>query len=167
MRTGSLLLVLWGLLLGAGAAHCGELKPWSGGPAPALSLRDPAGATYDLAAYRGKVVLVNFWASWCAPCREEAPVIERLWHEYRERGYTFVGVNILDTERDARAFAIEERFTFPVVRDVEGAVYLDYGVYGIPEAFFLRPGQLVNEKFNGALGEPEFRAMLDSLEEAS
>ena len=122
--------------------------------------------SFTLAEHADGPIFVYFWASWCAPCREEAPVIERLWPEYRARGYTFVGVNILDAERDARAFVADERLTFPLLRDVEGTVYLDYGVYGLPEAFFLRPGQLVNEKFNGALGEAEFRAMLDSLQEA-
>ena len=124
-------------------------------------------ATFDLDDHAGGPLFVYFWASWCAPCREEAPIIERLWPEYRALGYTFVGVNILDAERDARAFVAEYRLTFPVVRDVEGAVYLDYGVYGLPEGFFLRPGLLVSEKFNGALGEREFRAMLAHLQEAS
>jgi cytochrome c biogenesis protein CcmG, thiol:disulfide interchange protein DsbE len=113
--------------------------------------------------YAGGPLFVYFWASWCAPCREEAPIIERLWPEYDALGYTFVGVNILDAERDARAFAAEFGLTFPLVRDVEGTAYLDYGVYGLPEAFFLRPGLIVSEKFNGALGEQEFRAMLAKL----
>lgn len=123
--------------------------------------------SFDLSDHADGPVFVYFWASWCAPCREEAPLIERLWPEYRQRGYSFVGVNILDAERDARAFVREFQLTFPLVRDVEGTAYLDYGVYGLPEAFFLRPGLLVSEKFNGALGEREFRAMLDKLQERS
>lgn len=124
-------------------------------------------AAFALDDHAGGPLFVYFWASWCAPCREEAPMIERLWPEYRARGYAFVGVNILDAERDARAFADEFELTFPLVRDVEGTVYLDYGVYGLPEAFFLRPGLLVSEKFNGALGEQEFRTMLAKLQEGS
>lgn len=125
------------------------------------------GGSFDLDAHADGPVFVYFWASWCAPCREEAPMIERLWPEYRALGYTFVGVNILDAERDARAFVDEFALTFPLVRDVEGTVYLDYGVYGLPEAFFLRPGLRVSEKFNGALGEQEFRTMLAKLQERS
>ena len=132
----------------------------------ALPTLDGTGS-FDVDAHASGPLFVYFWASWCAPCREEAPVIERLWPEYRARGYTFVGVNILDAERDARRFADEFALTFPLVRDVEGTVYLDYGVYGLPEAFFLRPGLLVSEKFNGALDEQEFRTMLAKLQEGS
>lgn len=131
-----------------------------------LPTLDGAG-TFDIDAHADGPLFVYFWASWCAPCREEAPVIERLWPEYRARGYTFVGVNILDGEGDARTFADEFSLTFPIVRDVEGTVYLDYGVYGLPEAFFLRPGLRVSEKFNGALDEQELRAMLAKLLEGS
>jgi cytochrome c biogenesis protein CcmG/thiol:disulfide interchange protein DsbE len=149
---------------GVGASPLG---PTDAGFALASSFELPTlddADTFRLDDHAGGPLFVYFWASWCAPCREEAPLIERLWPEYRARGYTFVGVNILDAERDARAFAAEFELTFPLVRDVEGTVYLDYGVYGLPEAFFLRPGLLVDQKFNGALGEAELRSMLAKLE---
>lgn len=117
----------------------------------------------DLAAFERQPVFLYFWASWCTPCREEAPLIERLWPEYRERGYAFVGVNIQDQEAAARAFVAEHRLSFPVVRDAEGSVYLDYGVYGLPESFFLKPGLQVHQKYLGEFTEADLRARLDAI----
>lgn len=121
------------------------------------------GDTFTLSDHAEGPIFIYFWASWCAPCREEAPLIERLWPEYRRAGYTFVGVNILDAREDALAFIAEFDITFPNVYDDTRTVYLEYGVYGIPEAFFLRPGQLVNQKYLGPLKEDGFREMLEAL----
>lgn len=119
--------------------------------------------TVDLAEYEGKPVFLYFWASWCAPCQAEAPLIERLWPEYRDRGYAFVGVNIQDQESAARAFIQRHNLSFPLVRDKEGAVYLDYGVYGLPESFFLKPGLEVHQKFLGEFTEQDLRDRLDAI----
>ena len=108
-------------------------------------------------------VFLYFWASWCAPCRREAPLIQRLWPEFEAAGYSFIGVNILDGTQDALAFVEQYGLTFPQVRDEAGSVYLDYGVYGLPESFFLRPGLAVAQKFVGELTEAELREMLDAL----
>lgn len=137
MRTGSLLLVLWGLLLGAGAAHCGELKPWSGARAPALSLRDPAGATYDLAAYRGKVVLVNFWASWCAPCREEMPSMQALRQRLAARPFEVLTVNLMESEEKIAAFREAELIDLPVLMDRDGAAAKRWKVRMLPISFVI------------------------------
>lgn len=119
------------------------------------------GGTFTLSEHAQGPVFLYFWASWCQPCREEAPIIERLWPEYRDRGYTFVGVNIIDSEDAAREFIDEFGLSFPMVRDVDGAVYLDYGVYGVPESFFLAPGLEVDTKFLGKLTEESLREQLD------
>lgn len=129
--------------------------------APDFTLARVEGGTFTLSDSADGPVFVYFWASWCLPCREEAPIIERLWSEYRARGYTFVGVNILDLEKDARAFANEFGLTFPLVRDEAGSVYLQYGVYGVPESFFLAPQLRVQAKFLGPLTEQALREQLD------
>ena len=121
------------------------------------------GGSFTLSEHSRGPVFVYFWASWCLPCRLEAPLIQRLWPEFEAAGYTFIGVNILDSERDARAFIEEFELTFPMATDDSGSVYLEYGVYGLPEAFFLRPGLVVRQKFIGELTEQEFRAMLGRL----
>jgi len=124
------------------------------------------GDPFTLSDYSSGPVFVYFWASWCGPCFREAPLIERLWPEFEAAGHQFVGVNILDSEDDARAFIERFELTFPMVLD-GGGTYLDYGVVGLPEAFFLRPGLIVNRKFIGELTEAEFRRMLDELTEGS
>ncbi len=119
------------------------------------------GGLFTLAEHADGPVFLYFWASWCRTCQRDAPVIQRVWPDYEEAGYTFVGVNILDDEDDARAFIERYRLSFPNVRDLTGRVYLEYGVYGIPESFLLRPGLLVSEKFLGAFSESALRRMLD------
>src|SRR5205823_4885119 len=113
--------------------------------------------------HAGGPVVVYFWASWCTPCAAEAPLIQRLYEEYHARGYTFVGVNIWDAEKDARAFVEEHALTFPVVTDRGGKVYLAFGVENLPMAFFLRPGLQIDQRFLGQLQEPALREMLARL----
>lgn len=131
--------------------------------APSFSLVSFDGTTLALDERERAPVFLYFWASWCPPCREEAPVIAKLWPEYQARGYRFIGVNAMDSDDAARAFAKQYGMTFPLARDVGGAVYLRYGVYGLPEAFFLEPGLHLHEKYIGALTEPVLRAKLDAL----
>jgi cytochrome c biogenesis protein CcmG, thiol:disulfide interchange protein DsbE len=102
--------------------------------APALSLpRLSGGGRSSLADYRGKVVLLNFWASWCEPCREESPLLER-WHKrISKRGGTVLGVDVLDVSSDAREFIREYRLTYPMLRDRDGDSQGKFGVVGYPE----------------------------------
>lgn len=85
---------------------------------------------------RGRPVVINFWASWCIPCREEAPLLERTWRRYRD-DVVFLGVNIKDAESDARAFVEEYDITYPIVRDEAEVFAKKLGVLGIPETFFV------------------------------
>lgn len=125
------------------------------------------GGSVTLSDYSNGPVFIYFWASWCLPCRLEAPMIQRLWPEYEADGYTFIGINILDSNRDASEFIEEFGLSFHSVSDDEGDVYLEYGVYGLPEAFFLRPGLIVSRKLIGELSEQEFREILEHLRLAS
>ncbi len=108
-------------------------------PAPPIELPRLSGAGRgSLADYRGKVVVLNFWASWCEPCREESPLLQR-WHErisQRGRG-TVVGVDILDVTGDAREFAREYGLTYPMLRDGDGDSLDDWGVVAYPETFVI------------------------------
>lgn len=129
--------------------------------APGFSAETLDGESFSLAQHAKGPLFLYFWASWCAPCEREAPLIERLWREYGARGYTFVGVNVMDNHADALAFARRHGLSFPNVRG--GDVYLDYGVVALPEAFFLLPGLRVSGKYIGELREQDFRAMLEAL----
>ena len=114
-----------------------------------------------LESQRGKVVFLNFWASWCVPCRAEAPALERAWLGYRDRGVVFVGVNIQDKDEDARAFLREFRITYPNVRDDAGKAAIDYGVWGIPETFVIDRDGRITYKHVGALGRATITAKIE------
>ncbi len=107
--------------------------------APSFTLdRLSGGGEGSLADYRGKVVVLNFWASWCEPCREESPLLDR-WHERVSAGGrgTVLGVDVLDVSDDAREFVREYRLGYPMLRDGEGEVLRDYGVVAYPETFVI------------------------------
>lgn len=109
--------------------------------------------TLALTALRGQVVVLNFWASWCVPCRDEAPLLEATWQRYRDRGVVVVGVNVQDLVPAAQRFLRETRVTYPVVRDRDSRVYRAYGLTGVPETFFIdRQGRIVR-KFPGVITE--------------
>ena len=86
---------------------------------------------------RGHPVVLNFWASWCAPCREEAPLLERTYQRFKDQGVRFVGVNIRDQEPNARRFVEDFGITFPVVRDEDQELARGLDVYGLPQTFFI------------------------------
>lgn len=130
---------------------------------PAFTLTRFDGTRFDLQERAQGPVFVYFWASWCVPCQEEAPAIQKIWPEYERRGYTFVGVNIWDAESDARRFLEQHRLTFPVVADTEGRVYVDYGVDALPDSYFLDPGLRARTRYQGALTEATLRELLDEL----
>lgn len=124
--------VLW-----IGLARTGQ-QAQSGSAAPSFELPLLEGSsTLSDEDLRGKAVVVNFWASWCIPCREEAPLLERTWRAYRDRGVVFLGVNIKDAESDARRFVDEFDMTYPNVRDLDQNLTRQFGVKGLPETFFI------------------------------
>jgi thiol-disulfide isomerase/thioredoxin len=108
-------------------------------PTPDFTLVDPAGKKTALKEFRGKLVMLNFWASWCIPCREEMPAMERLYDQYKSKGFTIVAVNVKDKQKDALAFLKELKITYPVVLDPEGEVGLLYGAWGLPTTYLIGP----------------------------
>ena len=133
-------------------------------PAAAFVLTSFAGEPMSLEAHRGRVVVVNFWASWCHPaCYEEAPVLERNWRAYRDRGVVVLGVDIQDKAEAAKKFIADFSLTFPNALDVGGKVSVDYGVYGVPETFFIDRRGRIRAKHVGAVTEEAFRRQVDRL----
>ena len=139
-------------------------SPLVGRPAASFALTSFEGQPVTLAALRGKVVVLNFWASWCYPaCYEEAPVLERGWRAYRERGVVVVGVDIQDKEEAGRKFIREFSLTFPNAPDPAGKVSIDYGVYGVPETFFIDRQGRIRVKHVSAVTEQVFRDTVETL----
>ncbi len=136
-------------------------SPLLGRLAPHFSLPLFDGGHISLADHRGKVVIVDFWASWCIPCREEAPLLEATWRAYRDRGVILVGVNFQDQEEAARGFIREFDLTFPNGRDVGSRIAVDYGVYGIPELFFVTGDGRIASKHIGGIGRPILEARIE------
>ena len=158
-------LALCGLALVAVTAHGGELKPWTGGATPALALRDPSGIAHDLAAYRGKVVLVNFWATWCAPCREEMPSMQALRQRLEGRPFEVLAVNMMESEEKIAAFREAELIDLPVLMDKDGAAAKRWKVRMLPISFVVdRRGsiryQLVGET---TWTSPEISSVIERL----
>lgn len=108
------------------------------GPLAAPLRRAAADGTIALDELRGTPVVVNFWASWCIPCRDEAPLLQRAWSEHGPDGVLFVGLNMQDVRDDARKFIATFKLTFPTVRDPSNATARRWGASGIPETFFIR-----------------------------
>lgn len=117
----------------------------------------------ELSSLRGRVVVLNFWAAWCDPCRREMPRLEQAWQRYRDRGVTFVGVNTTDFSGDAQRFVRRYRVTFPTVRDGNGRVLARYGGLPIPWTYFVgRDGRIVGYIH----GEVTAEALEDGLRQA-
>ena len=127
--------------------------PKIGGPAPNFSLKRIDGnGKLDLTSLRGKPVVINFWASWCVPCKGEAKLLEQSWNQYRSQGVVFVGVDYHDVTSDARTFLSHHGITYPTVQDGSGMVGDSYGLTGVPETYFVdRRGRLVGSHIVGTI----------------
>ncbi len=131
-------------------------------PAPDFTLTTFKGTKISLKDLRGKPVVINFWASWCPPCRLEAPLLEKTWRAYKNRGVFFIGVDIQDREEDALNYIREFDITYPNGPDPTGEISIDFGVSGLPVTFFVsRKGEIVR-RWVGAL---EKRVLISSIEE--
>jgi cytochrome c biogenesis protein CcmG/thiol:disulfide interchange protein DsbE len=139
-------------------------SPLVGKTAPAFALPRLDGAgDMRLADLHGRVVVVNFWASWCVPCREEASDLEAVWRRYRDRGVVVLGINIQDRRNAALEFVTETRSTYPNVVDATGSTSVAYGIYGVPETFVVdRHGQ-IRAKQVGAVAAPALAAHVEPL----
>ena len=137
--------------------------PVSSGEAPDFTLTGFSGETVRLSDLRGRVVILNFWASWCPPCREEAAYLERTWREYDMRGVVFLGEDYVDTEEEALAYIAEFGITYLNGPDLGTRISQAYRIQGVPETFFIdRDGQVRWVKI-GPLYPPELEDKIDEL----
>ena len=122
-----------------------------------------SGESVSLADLRGKAVVVNFWASYCVPCQKEAPLLERVWNDYRDRGVIFLGVNTEDPLKEALDYLVKYGVTYPNAPDQGGRMENAYRITGIPETFVINTqGEIVRH----FLSEPNERELRNAIERA-
>jgi cytochrome c biogenesis protein CcmG, thiol:disulfide interchange protein DsbE len=132
--------------------------------APGFTLPDLAsGRSVSLSDFRGRIVVLNVWASWCLPCREEAPGLQATWQAYRSRGVQFLGSDYADDRYAARAFIDEFGITYPSVFDPSGELAADYGFFGLPSTFVIDGSQRIRVRFTGYVTARDLREILDEF----
>jgi cytochrome c biogenesis protein CcmG/thiol:disulfide interchange protein DsbE len=122
------------------------------------------GKKVTLEDFRGKAVFLNFWASWCAPCRDEARDLEAAWQKVKEKNMVFLGVALQDSEQASTDFLKEFNVTYLNGKDASGKIAVDYGTWGIPESFFIDPQGRITYKHVGAI---RASLVMTKLEEAA
>jgi len=146
-------LLVWKVAFGGEDGAGGKLAKGRLVYAPAFTLdRLDRNGQLSMEDLRGKAVVVNYWASWCGPCRDEAPVLQHTYERYRGRGLVVLGIDAQDFKADARRFMKRHGITYPVVYDGKGSTVGKWGVRGFPETFFVdRSGKLVGKRISGAV----------------
>lgn len=151
----SIILAFIFLTLPAEAVAPWEIEETMGKAAPLFELKDLSDRKVSLSEFKGKVVLINFWATWCIPCREEMPSLNKLFNRFKERGLTVLGISINSSKRSIQGFLKEVPLSFPILLDSNGKVSRDYKVFAYPTTILIdREGRL-REKF---IGETDWTA---------
>jgi cytochrome c biogenesis protein CcmG, thiol:disulfide interchange protein DsbE len=162
------ILLVWALVTEEGGdlakrANDGELPP---APEFTLDRLDEEGEL-TLSSLRGKAVLVNMWASWCIPCKDEAPYLEQVWRENRDRGLVVVGVDAKDFRSAGRKFVRDHSLTFPIVYDGPGDAIEPWGLTGFPETFVLdRQGRVVRAFVGEVTSDKDKRKLRLAIDQA-
>jgi cytochrome c biogenesis protein CcmG, thiol:disulfide interchange protein DsbE len=119
--------------------------------------------TLSLKDYAGKVVVLNFFASWCPPCKEENPALVRVWERYRTSDVIFIGIVYGDSTEKARAYVSTNGVTWPTVQDEDGRIAFGYGVFGPPETYFIAPDGIIAGRHIGPIDEATLVTAIDGL----
>ncbi len=149
-------LLAWGL-------KKSQAGPRDSGKAPDFTLTGFDGRVVTLSKLRGQVVIINFWASWCLPCREEAPDLEQTWRKYKDRGVVFIGVDYVDTEKEARAYIKEFHVTYINGPDLGTRIAQAFNIKGMPETYYLDKQGVLRGVQIGPLQSPILDQKIDEL----
>lgn len=147
-----IILIILGYAL-FGKREVVKTSPLIGKEAPDFTLKQFDGGEIRLSDLRGKTVLVNFWASWCMPCRQEARALEDAWERYKDDNVVFIGVNVWDEESSALTYMDKYGGQYPHGVDPEEEIQVEYGIGGVPETYFISPSGVIIDKYNGPLTE--------------
>jgi DsbE subfamily thiol:disulfide oxidoreductase len=132
-------------------------------PLPDLAGSTVQGGSLDASDYAGHVLVVNFWATWCGPCRSEQPALQQVWRDYEDRGVRFVGVNFRDDAAAAAAWIDEFGVTYPSVLDHSGGWADDFGFLGLPDTYVADAGGTIRYLITGATTREQLSGLLDGL----
>lgn len=157
----AVILALLGLL--AWGLRKVQAGPVESGMAPDFTLTSFDGRTLTLSELRGQVVIINFWASWCPPCREEAAYLEQTWRKYKDKGVIFIGVDWVDTEKEALAYMDEFDLTYFNGPDIGTRIAQAYNIQGVPETFHVAKNGELRGVHIGPLKSPELDEKIDEL----
>jgi cytochrome c biogenesis protein CcmG, thiol:disulfide interchange protein DsbE len=156
------------LLFAFGLRARGETQI-SSGPAPDFAITSFEGQTLKLSELRGKVIVINIWASWCAPCRDEAPFLQKTWQQYKDRGVVFIGVDYVDSETAAKTYLKEFGITYFNGPDIGSEIYQRFRAKGVPETYFVgKDGNLASNALGPIAPNSGYmteRAFVQKLEE--
>lgn len=161
LNTGSkigVLVIIFLVLALLGYALFGEREavktsPLVGKEAPGFTLKLFDGRRVSLEELRGKTVLLNFWASWCMPCRQESQALEESWLKYKDKNVVFIGVNVWDESESAASYIEKFGGGYPQGIDPKEEIQVNYGIGGVPETYFISPDGIITDKYDGALTE--------------
>jgi cytochrome c biogenesis protein CcmG/thiol:disulfide interchange protein DsbE len=149
-------LLAWGLI----KAQNGPVQE---GLAPDFTITSFEGESLTLSELRGQVVVINFWASWCPPCRQEAPYLEQTWHKYKDQGVVFIGVDYVDTDTKALAYIKEFDITYFNGPDLGTRISQAYNIQGVPETFFVGKNGELRGMHVGPLLSPDLDNRIEQL----
>ena len=159
--TFAVILTLLGLL--AWGLKKAQAGPLDNGLAPDFTITGFDGRTATLSELRGQVVVINFWASWCPPCREEAAYLEETWRKYEDKGVVFIGVDYVDTEKEALAYIAEFDITYLNGPDIGTRISQAYNIQGVPETFFVAKNGELRGVHIGPMKSPQLDEKIEEL----
>jgi cytochrome c biogenesis protein CcmG, thiol:disulfide interchange protein DsbE len=156
-------LFVWQLSSDDGKEIVSDVRAGKSPAAPLFTLPSLNGnGDVALSSFGDKVVVLNFWASWCVPCKREAPRLQDAWEEHRQSGLVVLGVDVLDFDGDGRSFVRRYGVTYPNAHDGQGRVLGDYGGVPLPKTFFVKDGKIVAYIF----GEAKEEDLADAIDQA-
>ena len=157
------IIVISGILI-AGCAGGISQNPWIGKPAPDFQFQSPDGQATSLSDLKGKPVLINFWATWCGPCRHEMPYIQQVYDEWQEKGLVLLAINKGESPSQVAEFMQSQRLSLPVLLDMEGNIAQKYKIQYIPSTFFIdRDGIIQDMKVGAFQSTAEIESSLSKL----
>ncbi len=150
-------------VMGTTTATSRSGKELVGKKAPSFVAPKVGGQLVSLENYKNKPLVLNFWASWCPPCRDETPGMERIWRKYEDQGVVILGINVQDGEKEAERYISEFGVTFSNALDLDGSITVDYGVTGLPVTFFIDNDSVVIGRWVGSISEDRLDNWVSNL----